>query len=349
MRRALCLFLILLVCATSHAQQQGCAVRPQSRMLTVEPRGPQQQSLMLRISLGGGKPVAVQVDTGSTGIAIARDRIPPPLVPAIDVTLPPMIEYNSSGRQLFGHWVYTSVTITGANGQSVHIDRMPVLAVHHMLCSTCDTTAGEQKAIDELAMMGVGFDRGFGMGLAPENPFLHIREMEAGSMQHAYMVTNSGITFGLPADLSGFRFLPLQRLPAPLSWKQAQGCVQISGGGIAKPFGPVCGNILMDTGVSQMFVSYDPAGRPTFGGSQVEVFPPGTMVSVSWPSASSPQFQYKFGVPRDWTWRSPSPERVLWGAKPANTPVFVNTSRQLLWTADYLYDASCGRIGFRPH
>lgn len=27
--------------------------------------------------------------------------------------------------------------------------------------------------------------------------------------------------------------------------------------------------------------------------------------------------------------------------------VFVNTSRQLLYTADYLYDAACGRIGFR--
>ncbi|HEU4888836.1 MAG TPA: hypothetical protein VFV49_13195 [Thermoanaerobaculia bacterium] len=348
MRRAICTLLSLLGTATAHGQQQACAVLPQSRVLTVAPRGSNQQSLNLQVSLGGGKPIGMQVDTGSTGIAVWSGRIPPPLVPA-DVALLPMIDYNSSGRVLSGRWVYTSVTITGANGESVQIDKLPVLAVDYMLCPTCGTPAGQQQALEELSMMGVGFDRGMGMGLAPENPFLHIREMEAGTMQHAYVVTNSSITFGLPADLSGFTFLPLQPLSDPLSWAQAQGCVQISGGAIDKPFGPVCGKILMDTGVSEMFVSYDPAGRPTFGGCQVTRFPPGTTVSVTWPSASSPQFQFKFDVLSNWTWTSPAPRQALWGATPTGTPVFVNTSRQLLWTADYLYDASCGRIGFRPH
>lgn len=349
MKRIAVLAVALASIAAAARAQPSCNVLPQNTLLTLLPRGADRQSPNLTISFGAGAPMVVQIDTGSTGIAVWDQRIPKPWTPATDVTIPPIINYNSSNRTLYGQWLYTSVTITGANGRTVQIDRLPVLGVDRVECpSGCSTPAEQQAALRGLGMMGVGFDRGPNMGLADENPFLHIRQMEAGTMQRAYVITNDSVTFGLPPDLSGFAFVPLARLPGQWSWQQAQGCVQLSGGGIDEPFGPVCGNTLMDTGVSHMFISYDPALRPAFGGRQVGTIPAGTTVTVSWPHASAPAFRFEFDVPSDWTWTTPAPQYVAWGPKPADTAIFVNTSRQLLWAADYLYDATCGRIGFRP-
>jgi hypothetical protein len=73
-------------------------------------------------------------------------------------------------------------------------------------------------------------------------------------------------------------------------------------------------------------------------------FPAGISVSISMPSASQasePALQYSF-VTGD-AGQSMAPSQVDW--RHGNG---INTGRNVLAGADYLYDAAAGRIGFRP-
>ena len=199
--------------------------------------------------------------------------------------------------------------------------------------------------------MGVGFSREQ-TGNPIQNPFLTIREMVQSprTMQKGYVFTASGVTLGIPpAALPRFTLIPLTRSSPTADWDPPAGCLEMSGGGIDQPLGPVCGQILMDTGIDYGIVSYPPALRPMFGGAQADPLPPGTSIRISWTSGPGPAFTFPFtiGPPRSWRWEQPVPAFVRWGLR--DEGLFVNTSRQLLQTADYLYDADCGRIGFRPH
>lgn len=345
----------------------------------------------LTITAGcGGLPHSVQVDTGSTGIAIRRDTIGQN-TPAQNPPTNNYIYYNSSGHLMCGSWVQTDVTLSDPTGTRVTIPSMPVLAIDY----TCQVTPPLQPGTNPCqtctripllrnhtgpAMLGVGFDRGAGMGGPQQNPFLQLQEMNAGKMQRGYIVTSEWIQLGItPDDLAGFQFVKLAPNAPKVSgydWQQASGCVSITGGGVMTPGQPVCGKVLMDTGVDRMYLSYAAASAPQFqpplpsagniweccettdklkpcaagqprcriNGGQ------GASVTVTWPAA--PQFSYTARAPQQFIANGTNP--IFAHVNPTATPpndaaVFVNTSRQLLFTADYLYDAQCGRVGFRPN
>jgi hypothetical protein len=372
--------IVLVLVALAGAAEQPCGVKPNAVPLDA-PMGP--GGTYVRVSAGGGPLREVQVDTGSVGLVLWRGHVGGPKTPVTDRNLEPYIYYNSSGRAMCGSWVYASVEIADRQGPKATIPQMPVLAVDKICVgyppgNLCGCATPDQPPVD-LGMLGVGFDRGFSMGGPPENPFLELPQMKpGGTMQRGYIITTRGITLGmLPADIEGFHFVGLNRRKNG-DWEQAQGCVSIAGGG-AQTNAPVCGSILMDTGVDRMYLTYldgaMPSFRPPLPADTNAIWqccgkPPrnpacepgkpacrvngngGATVTVSWPDATNPRYTYVATAPQSFvpTGASPIAAQVHSTSTPQdpNTRVFVNTSRQLLNAADYLYDATCGRVGFRP-
>lgn len=382
MRTFFCLAMGVLA-AVAIAQPEPCSVGSQATTFAIR----MNPDLLLMGSLGGAVPHPLQIDTGSTGIVIARQRIGTSTA-VTDMTLPANIIYNSSNRVMVGQWVYTPVQLSDGQQTTVTIPKLAVFAVDQ-ICATRDgrttppfdcSTPTTPEQLLELGMMGVGFDRGATMGPPQVNPFLRLPQMDAGTMQRGYIITaTNGITLGMTQPtIAGFRFLSLQ--PAPIlagEWQQATGCVAMTGGGITNPGLSVCGNVLMDTGVDRMFVTYAkgfPAFNPPFAKNAGALWrccpcisraqPPeptcfisgnasNASVTVTWPSATNPVFTYAASAPAQFFSDRPIPSAVfatsVASLQEQGANVFVNTSRQLLYTADYLYDATCGRIGFRPH
>jgi hypothetical protein len=315
------------------------------------------------------------VDTGSTGLALWRKYIPRS-TPMPSPPPQPFIYYNSSRKALCGEWVLSTVVIGDAQNTTVEIPDMPVLAVDYMCIGEseqkpCGCTK-QIRHLPGLGMLGVGFDRGFGMGGARENPFLRLPEMDTGEIHRGYVITTDGITLGMSQDdVAGFQLIPLTKAvpDSPKAdweeWQQARGCVAITGGGIRTPGRKVCGEILMDTGVDSMYLSYAqgslPAFRPAIAATGDDLWcccggpcdfrgPQPAQVTVSWPDTGDAKFTYRAQPPQDFDWRKQNPTMAFIHAETlpdAGENVFVNTSRQLLVQADYLYDATCGYVGFR--
>lgn len=347
------------------------------------------------VVVGDGPPRPVQIDTGSTGLAIGYMHIKnsTDLTPAEIEQYqlePNYISYNSSGNVPVGKWVYALVQLTLAN-PPVTIPRVPVLAVQKMCKAASNSMEPEQSCVNgpsvpsdcslqnqnrdlhavcTIGMMGVGFNRGPSMGTWQVNPFLNAQPMIGGTMQRGYIVTRNGVRLGMrQEDIGGFQFQSLTSIKPPYEWKQASGCVSITGGGVEDPGTQVCGDILMDTGVDSMFLSYrtmpdfDPplsclgdlwnCGIPTKDQPTrcCTKFAEDATVRVTWPDTTGSVFEYRVSTPAQFSAPGPTPARLhvrQTDSLPDPTAkVFVNTSRQLLATADYLYDATCGRIGFR--
>src|ERR1043166_5368403 len=80
------------------------------------PLGPGGTFLQVRPA-GADRALHIQVDTGSTGIAIPMSTIKK------STPIPPnrisFIAYNSSGRAMCGHWVKTDITLSDRNREAV--------------------------------------------------------------------------------------------------------------------------------------------------------------------------------------------------------------------------------------
>jgi hypothetical protein len=363
----------LALAAATSAAQQPCTY-PKKTIQLKTPAGP--GGFHVDVRVGGGCPRLLQVDTGSTGIVLWRRYIPrsKPMNPAPPQ---PFIYYNSSKKAMCGEWVLSTVEISDASNTTVSIPDMPVLAVDYMCIGESQQTACACKQriehLPDLGMLGVGFDRGFGMGGARENPFLRLPEMDQGTIHRGYVITSEGITLGMSEDdVRGFQLLPLTKavpdtpLPDWEEWTQARGCVAITGAGISQPGKKVCGEILMDTGVDAMYLSYAQASLPAFtpaipplgthlwqcvvSGSCDFRGPQRAQITVTWPDTGEPKFTYRAQAPQQFDWRQANPATAFIRGTALPDPgeqVFVNTSRQLLTQADYLYDATCGAVGFR--
>jgi hypothetical protein len=384
------LVVVSVVAATTvAAAQQPCTHLPDVVQLNA-PLGP--GGIYVDVRAGGSSPRVLQVDTGSTGIVIPSSYVgksrPMPNPPPQNY-----IYYNSSGKAMCGRWVLTSVDIS-AGGTHVTIPEMPVLAVDYMCHPAPRDRCGCANRIEhlpDLGMFGVGFDRGEGMGGPDENPFLRLPQMEGSegkppTMQRGYVITPNGITLGISASaVQNFTLIPLtlapQTTPPLPDWqrrRQARGCATVVGRGIAEPGNTTCGEILMDTGVDRMYLSYkvvanhvnllpsftpslqaagnflwycsapDHAGDRTSTCESPGIPPP--RVTVTWPDTGAPKFTFRTAAPQAFDWRGTAPVFVSVEGEQlqdAHENIFVNTSRQLLQTADYLYDATCGQIGFR--
>ena len=138
-----------------------------------------------------------------------------------------------------------------------------------------------------------------------------------------------------------FSYVKLASAPDGRDWAATPACISVNG---AKP--AACGSLLMDTGVSVMYLtvpeSQAPADIRTISGLGPTLVV-GTKLTISIPAERSPQALYTFAVGGDLNPLAPGRVNLVEG----NRPPFVNTSVRFLNGFDYLYDADGGFVGLR--
>lgn len=321
-------------------------------------------SLHVRASLNGGPATSFQVDTGSVGIVVSADE-----VPNIEPNAPAgVIKYSSSGIELYGVWTKATVTFPGAKDAQGHLATavVPVLAVKERKVTGMGVnSAGRTPSLHpKVHMFGIGFGRG--TEAHPErNPFINLKEMQAGTMRRGYTITRDGFTLGLTAESVGKGYV-YQKLteravsaettalkPGLKDWQTAPGTFSVAS--VQAPMGTV----LMDTGLTNMMLA------TTEGSKQGDV-PAGTKITID---LLGGKLHYSFKVAPEATAKATpatgtttgeeapevqatptkdpvAPRRVTW-IRPTHG-VFVNTGLRALAAFDYLYDAEGGYLGLRP-
>jgi hypothetical protein len=287
----------------------------------------------LRISaaLGGGVPHAFLLDTGSVGILVPRTVLGPDFQqfdPLQDIEF----QYVSSGKKYFGQWVKVPVVL----GVPVDWDGTGDYPI-----ADVEVFAVDRPADWDGGMFGVGFAiGGLADGGPARNPLLHV-SYRGERLKHGYIVSAQGIDVGLTEpNRHGFSFIALDRNQSGEDWLQPFGSYSLSGVITTQQ---IDGDlpILVDTGLGEMilWLGADDT-KPDL--SPGVAFPAGVSVSLSAPAADSgegPALQYAF-VTGDASHMAP--RQVTWRAGSG-----INTGRNVLAGADYLYDATAGRVGFR--
>lgn len=280
----------------------------------------------------GGEPIRAVIDSGSTGIVVAARYIPN--FDQLPVQGDGRLTYTSSGRIMIGQWVVTPVTLVGQEGGSVSTEPMPVLAVTQVRCLENARNCTPHDDPSGIAMVGVGFAREGdrqGQSTPEKNPLLRVTGGD-GPQRRGYILAAEGVHVGLTRENTrgDFRFIKLERQPDRPDWAATPACIALNG---ASP--PACGSMLVDTGVSAMFMTVPPGQAQ----GADRTLPPGTQVSIRAGEFDLYGFTVGDGSPL-------APEaihlRVSEDAKP-----FVNTSFHLLNGFEVLYDADAGYVGFR--
>ena len=288
-----------------------------------------------RIGLSfGERPLNAVLDSGSTGIVVAARYIPDfAALPSIGDG---RLTYSSSGRVMVGRWVMTRVHLSGQEGAHVQTEPMPVLAVTRVECweNARDCTPHDDPT--GIAMVGIGFAREGdhqSQSLPDRNPLLRI---EGGTdRRRGYILTPTGVHVGLTgANTRGdYRFIKLAQSDTQPDWAPLPACISINN---TQP--AACGSMLMDTGVSAMFITLPPSQAGDLSGTLA----PGTEVAIHAGGKDDGFDLYRFTVDGE---SSLAPEGTH--LQRSDTRVFVNTSFHLLNGFDMLFDADGGYVAFR--
>ncbi len=289
-----------------------------------------------RIGLSfGDRTVRAVLDSGSTGIVVAASLIPnfDSLASVGDGKL----TYTSSGRVMLGRWVVTPVMLVGKNGAVVQTEPMPVLAVTHVECLRQARDCTPTDTPHNIAMVGIGFGREGdqqSQSTPDKNPLLRVTG-GSGERRRGYILSPQGVHVGLTgANTRGaFAFTKLSRQQDRPDWSAIPACISLNG-----QMPPACGSMLVDTGVSVMFMTIPVAQA----GQATASLDDGTNVSINVGTAEKSSELYRFTVGGD---SALAPERIHLRVSPDR--VFVNTSFHLLNGFDVLYDADGGYAGFR--
>ncbi len=308
----------------------------------------------VRISVNGGPPLVVQVDTGSVGVILGASD-----VPNYDPKGEPgSITYSSSGVELDGVWAPCDITFldaTGPDGKPV-VTHVPVLAATRTVIHPGAVNGGGRVPTSSTApyvspraphpyMFGVGFGRG--KDPHPEkNPFLNLTQMRDGTMRRGYIINRDGYTLGIAGkDVgTGWSYQKLTErtvsadsarlAPGLKDWETSRGWVVVNGQ--REPETPM----LLDTGLTN-FILWQP-GLP----ANVDL-PRGTSVEVH---LLGGQLHYSFkSVEAKDRWPGDPVVPLKLSRTPTTSPVSsVNTGLRAFAIYDYLYDADGGYLGLRP-
>lgn len=299
----------------------------------------------LRISFGGGRSYAVVMDTGSTGIVVSADKIPN--IDRLQSLGPGRLTYSSSGRIMIGRWVVTPVTVMGRNETSIASAPIPVLAVDRVECTDKARRCSPREGPRGISMLGIGFARRHdheaqsGPG---KNPFLSVAAVngaKAERVRRGYLVTRGGVFVGLTAANTRGNFAYVKLAREGDDWAPTPVCISVNG---ATP--AACGSLLMDTGVSAMYLTVPDSQAPdailTSNGRSPTLVD-GTKLTISVSSEGSPQARYSFTLGESGNPLAPAGLHLVSRVRPP----FVNTSVHFLNGFDYLYDADGGFVGLR--
>ena len=289
-----------------------------------------------RIGLSfGGEPLRAELDSGSTGIVVAAAYIPD--FDQLQSVGPGKLTYTSSGRVMVGQWVVTPVSLVGKEGASVQTEPMPVLAVTEVQCLETARECTPSTSPRNIAMVGIGFGRegdAQSQSTPDKNPLLRVTG-GTGERRRGYILSREGVHIGLTRENTrgDFRFVKLAKQPDRPDWAGTPACISING---VTP--PACGTMLVDTGVSVMFMTLPEAQA---AGAQ-RTLPPGTQVAIRAGEGAGAFDLYQFTMGGD---SALAPVDIHLRVAPDR--VFVNTSFHVLNGFDVLFDADGGYAGFR--
>jgi hypothetical protein len=312
------------------------------------------------------KPCLVTMDTGTTGIMVSAADLQGYSAKAAQ-QYPQGWEFLSSSKLLWvGRWIPKDVTFHDAKGAPIATATVPVLVVeqeavcpHYQEKTDRGTCPGTQlkPAKPGIFYMGVGFGRehdGQPQGTPDKNPFLHITQIDGvpvakGTMRSGYIITGKGVHVGLTAaNTANFAFTGLtgpKYSDNPQDWPEASICVAVD----QSPCIP--GRVLIDTGISQMYltvtsqVPVTTVLAPDLSGPKrrVPVLKDGSRVTVRFPGNDNPIAFYTFTVGDQ---SNPmGPAQVITSTN--GTTAFVNTGRHFLRHFNVLYDAEAGLLGLK--
>lgn len=321
-----------------------------------------QSPLKVLAAVGVDSPGAEQlsaytIDTGSLGVVVPVGELG---ANAIGPAGPGVKFYNSSGNTYSGNYYLAPVTLAASAGDSsTQVQTFPimVLAIDKAYCAPGYKKCEIHPPTPDLHYLGVGFDRnGTGAGDSFNSPaynaLLQIDTAANGTdVNPGYVLTGTGAGIGITAgDVNGYSAVKLApNAEVPGDWNAAPGCFAFPGiGSMPNRF---CGSLLIDVGISEMFIELAPGRRPSkavepdpMGGGYT--VPAGTVMSVLAGSPGRAAMKYKFTYAAEKS-RGPAPSSITWIDPPAPQTVFVNTGRNVLNSFDYFFDARHGKVGFR--
>lgn len=300
--------------------------------------GPRVRPPALGISFPGGRAHTATMDTGSTGIVVAASMIPN--FAALESRGEGKLTYTSSGRVMLGRWVVTPLTLQGRDGAQARIAPLPVLAVTRVACLRQARHCTPTDTPRNIAMVGVGFGReadAQAQSTPDKNPFLHL-EHDGRAYRPGYVLTAQGAHIGLTeANTRGeFRFRQLVRNDAGDDWQAIPACLRVDGRVPA-----ACGTLLMDTGVTTMYLTLPPAQA---GGRRTLASGTRLAVDLGTPGDREPLYEFRVGARGE----RMAPDAIVLDVNERKAP-FVNTTVHFLAGYDYLYDHAGGFVAFRRH
>jgi len=269
------------------------------------------------------------MDTGSTGVVVSASAIPG--FEQFPKGGPAMLSYTSSGRIMRGVWVTVPVTIAAANGASFTTRPIPVLAVTSIDCTETARSCTPRDDPRYVAMVGVGF--------GPPQPFTARGNRRQQSVSqylgrgHTRLASRVHRDARWRADRRSHRrpagpyaTVRLPRSEETGEWSGAPACIAV------EDHAPACGSVLLDTGVTNMFLAVPPdrVERRALATGGDHTLPPGTKIAIALAPATpdaKATAVYSFAV-GDQT-NPLAPRRVLLVGR-GDRPTFVNTSVNVL-------------------
>ncbi|MCW2243755.1 hypothetical protein [Azospirillum canadense] len=311
----------------------------------------------------GGKPLTVQLDTGSNGLVVpasffyvdgvyvyneATNTIVGNLLPGVTLGGPAVVKYQPSADDIHGfHYTVTDLSVGLKDNEAV---------------ATAPTISMIGAVIKTPHMCGIGFGR----PVLGDNPFLAIKGMATGELYPSYLLTTKGIWLGctpaqaatqLGASAFGFQKLTyLGKGNAPKNssqWSTPTGHFRVSN---INPTDTTKYEILVDTGLDLSMVKMpvpDYETRITAGSIvavELPVEPATVSVVYSYGITGTTRIELAGVETTVFTTESLAqdavpPQYLL----PRGEGHFVNTGFHLLNSYQLYFDASVGQVGFAAY
>ena len=292
------------------------------------------------------------IDTGSLGALVPASALGPD---AIGPGGPGVKFYNSSGNTFAGNYYLARISFKTSDGTIVQTNPIKVLGVTAAYCAPGNyPKCTSNPPTPNIYYLGVGFDRNStttndSFDSPADNAFLHMTDDDNGTdISPGYVLSGADATVGITSTSDyGLAALTANR-SVPGDWNTTPGCYGFPTLSGRNQF---CGTLLMDVGITEMFLDLPPARRPSgaVDPNRKSSLPIGLETSIMAGTAENPAMSYSFDFARTSNPTTEAPTDVTWVTpKLGHAPIFVNTGRDVLFGFDYMYDASCGNVGFEP-
>ncbi|MBI2738791.1 MAG: autotransporter domain-containing protein [Rhodospirillales bacterium] len=293
----------------------------------------QNQAVQVEIAIGG-KPLKVTLDTGSTGIAISKDYLPPGALNGLTPVGYGAYNYNSSGNSPSGTFYNLPVSLLGklANGQAASATTtVTVLVTNEAGTAYMGVGNNRDNVYSGVYNPALSFQQNVTAGnihpisSAGFNPLINVSLNGAPLPNQGYVVMNNQVVVGLTAANNGYSFVKLtqQSNPGTNLW-DAIPIALASGTGASY----VPATVLHDTGIGYAFV------KPLPNGGTISVAMPGMP-----PWGAFYSFKCSGGA-------SSSLAGCPIESAALSTEPFLNTGRQFFSGFNYLFDPTNGFVGY---